>query len=269
MLKKRVIFTLLYDQGGFMLSRNFRLQKVGDLRWLQKNYNFSNVSFSIDELVILDVSRTARDTDRFCEHVKAMTEGSFVPIAAGGGVMSTEHAQKLLRAGADKVVVNTAVATDPGLIREMASLYGRQCIVASVDAKQSASGFEVFTSNGGQATETSLSDWIKRLAELPVGEIYLNSMDRDGTGQGYMLAMLDHIPASITTPVILAGGAGKPQHLEEGLRDPRVDAVATAHLFNFVGDGLSQARQRLLDAGQRLPFWDRDRAKALAGTFTG
>ena len=269
MLKKRVIFTLLYDQGAFMLSRNFRLQKVGDLRWLQKNYNFSNVSFSIDELVILDVSRTVRDTDRFCEHVKAMTEGCFVPIAAGGGVTGIEHAQKLLRAGADKVVVNTAIAADSELVREMATLYGRQCIVASVDAKQTADGFEVFTNNGGLAAGVSLSDWMARLAELPVGEIYLNSMDRDGTGQGYLLAMLDYVPATIATPVILAGGAGKPQHLAEGLLDPRVDAVATAHLFNCVGDGLNQARLQLLEAGQMLPWWDRDRAKALAGTFSG
>ena len=267
MLKKRVIFTLLYDQGSFMLSRNFRLQKVGNLQWLQKNYNFSNVSFSIDELIILDVSRGPRDEDRFCDHVKAMTEGCFVPIAAGGGITTLSHAQKLLRSGADKVVVNTAVASSPDLIRELAVAYGRQCVVASVDAKKTDDGFTVFTHNGAQDAGVSLDAWLARLAELPVGEIYLNSMDRDGTGQGYLLELLAHVPASITTPVILAGGAGKPMHLAEGLRDPRVDAVATAHLFNFVGDGLSQARQHLVEAGLLLPQWDRGRAKALAGVF--
>lgn len=250
-----------------MLSRNFRLQKVGDLKWLQKNYNFANVSFSIDELIILDVSRSERNIERFCDHVKAMTDGSFVPIAAGGGIVSREHARALLHSGADKVVVNSLVATNTDLIRELASLYGRQCIVASVDAKVVDGQFQVFTHNGAASAGISLSAWLQRIADLPIGEVYLNSMDRDGTGQGYLLDLLSHVPSSLTAPVILAGGAGKPQHLEEGLRDQRVDAVATAHLFNFVGDGLSKAREYLITQGLDMPHWDRERAKSLAGSL--
>src|SRR5262245_39867322 len=105
MLKKRLIFTLLYNRGQFMLSRNFRLQKVGDLKWLQTNYDFSRISFSIDELVVLDVTRVDRSTETFCAALKVLTEGCFVPIAAGGGVRTVEHARLLLRSGADKVVV--------------------------------------------------------------------------------------------------------------------------------------------------------------------
>src|SRR5688572_15437119 len=104
MLKKRLIFTLLHDQGHFMLSRNFRLQRVGDLRWLQTNYDFSQISFSIDELIVLDVTRSRRDPAAFCEILKAVAKGCFVPIAAGGGIRSLEHARALLRSGADKVV---------------------------------------------------------------------------------------------------------------------------------------------------------------------
>ncbi len=267
MLKKRVIFTLLYDRGGFMLSRNFRLQKVGDLRWLQKNYNFSNVSFSIDELIILDVSREARERNKFCDHVKAMTDGCFVPIAAGGGVEGLEHAWTLLRSGADKVVINSLVGNDSGQIAEMASAFGVQCLVASVDAKLVGDQYIVFTGNGAVSTGVTLREWLERIAALPVGEIYLNSMDRDGTGQGYLLDLLSHVPPSLSVPIILAGGAGKPMHLEEGLKDPRVDAVATAHLFNFVGDGLSKARQYLTAGGLNMPQWDRDEAKALSGLF--
>src|SRR5687768_4666363 len=107
MLKKRMIFTLLYDNGSFMLSRNFRLQKVGDLRWLQKNYNFSSIAFSIDELIVLDVTRGERNNAIFCDHLKKLTEGCFIPIAAGGGIRSVEYAKMLLRSGADKVVINT------------------------------------------------------------------------------------------------------------------------------------------------------------------
>jgi len=110
MLKKRMIFTLLYNHGAFMLSRNFRLQKVGGLSWLKKNYDFSQVAFSIDELIVLDVSRGERDLAQFCEHLKGLADGCFVPIAAGGGVRSLADARMLLRSGADKVVVNTPVA---------------------------------------------------------------------------------------------------------------------------------------------------------------
>lgn len=268
MLKKRVIFTLLYDRGSFMLSRNFRLQKVGDLRWLQKNYNFSNVSFSIDELIILDVSRGERDPERFCEHVKAMTDGCFVPIAAGGGVRTLDQAWKLLRSGADKVTINSLIGADHGAIAEMASAFGAQCLVVSVDAKLIEGKFIVFTDNGAVSTGIELHAWLDHIARLPVGEIYLNSMDRDGTGQGYILDLLAHIPSSLTVPIILAGGAGKPMHLEEGLKDPRVDAVATAHLFNFVGDGLHKARQYLTTNGLNLTQWDRTQAASLAGVFS-
>ena len=135
MLKKRIVFTLFYDQGAFMLSRNFRLQKVGDLTWLQNNYNFSKVAFSIDELVVLDVSRTKRDLHNFCRHLKALSQGCFVPISAGGGIRSIGDAKMLLRSGADKIVVNTPLFETPSLIENLSAEFGQQCIVASMDTK--------------------------------------------------------------------------------------------------------------------------------------
>jgi len=256
MLKKRVIFTLLYDSGHFMLSRNFRLQKVGNLQWLRKNYNFSRIAFSIDELIVLDVTRGERDANRFCEHLKALTEDCFIPIAAGGGVRTIEHARTLLRSGADKVVLNTPLFGNQALINELAAEFGQQCVVAAVDVKKSTTGeYQVWADNGVTCVTGPLSDQLEKISRCAVGELYLNSMDRDGTGQGYDLKMLDHLPASIPIPLILAGGAGNFHHLAEGLSDNRVDAVATAHLFNFVGDGLEVSRVRLLEKGFNLARW--------------
>lgn len=255
MLKKRIIFTLLYENGSFMLSRNFRLQRVGDKNWLQKNYNFSNISFFIDELIILDVSRTKRNLERFCEHIRALTEGCFVPIAAGGGICSIQQAQILLRSGADKIVINSLLADNKNEILSLASHFGRQCIIASVDVKRVEQDFVVFTHNGEKRQEKLLKEWLQSIIELPIGEIYLNSIDRDGTGQGYLMEMLKNLPSYTPFPVILAGGAGRPEHLSEGLSDSRVDAVATAHLFNFVGNGLKLARKELIENGYKLPIW--------------
>jgi len=256
MLKKRVIFTLLYDSGMFMLSRNFRLQKVGDLRWLQRNYNFSQVAFSVDELIVLDVTRGVRNEEKFYENVRLLTEECFIPIAAGGGIRTVKQVRKLLHSGADKVVVNTLVSEEPEVLNEIAAEFGKQSIVASVDVKQINNKFTVWTNNGTIQLQDDLALWIKKLMKAPIGELYLNSIDRDGTGQGYQTELLDLIPDQFMVPVILAGGAGKYTHLSNGLSDKRVDAVATAHLFNFIGDGLEQARVGLIGEGHRLACWD-------------
>lgn len=257
MLKKRLIFTLLYNNGQFMLSRNFRLQKVGDLHWLKTNYNFSHISFSIDELIVLDVTRGEKKPDEFCAALKQLTKGCFVPIAAGGGIRTIEAARKLLRSGADKVVVNSTLYENTGFICHLASEFGQQCVVAAMDFKAGPDGiYQVWSECGSQCLEGTAAKWVEQVTQDNVGELYLNSMDRDGTGQGYDLRLLDLLPANMPKPVILAGGVGNATHLAAGLADPRVDAVATAHLFNFVGDGLKQARQSLIAGGVVLPIWD-------------
>jgi cyclase len=257
MLKKRLIFTLLYHQRHFMLSRNFRLQKVGTLDWLQKNYDFSHISYSIDELIVLNVDRQGGDQAAFCDALRTLAKGCFVPIAAGGGVRTVADAQALLRSGADKLVVNTPLFEIPDLVDTLAAEFGQQCIVGALDAKRSADGRIGVRSHCGTVERAEdLTTWLQRIMATPVGEIYLNSMDRDGTGQGYDMAVLDALPTNMPIPVILAGGVGNAMHLAAGLADPRVDAVATAHLFNFVGDGLKQARRALITAGVQLPVWD-------------
>jgi len=257
MLKKRIIFTLLYENGQFMLSRNFRLQKVGNLQWLQTNYNFSHISYSIDELIVLDVTRGEKKLENFCAALRKIAENCFVPIAAGGGVDSIEAARDLLRSGADKIVVNSVLYEENGFIRRLASEFGQQCVVASIDIKSSLDeGYQVWSKSGIKCHEDKAAIWLEKIAEEQIGELYLNSIDRDGTGQGYDFGLLDLLPVNMAKPVILAGGVGNANHLAEGLADPRVDAVATAHLFNFVGDGLKKARQSLVSSGVELPIWD-------------
>ena len=257
MLKKRLIFTLLYSDGQFMLSRNFRLQKVGNLKWLQSNYNFSHISYSIDELIVLNVSRGEKESEEFCSMLKQLTEGCFVPIAAGGGIHTIDAARNLLRSGADKVVINSALYENNDFTKQLASEFGQQCVVASMDVKSSTDGnYQIWSECGSQCLVGSASQWIEQVVRHDIGELYLNSMDRDGTGQGYDLRLLDLLPTNMPKPVILAGGAGNSTHLTAGIADPRTDAVATAHLFNFVGDGLKQARQSLISNGVALPQWD-------------
>lgn len=257
MLKRRLIFTLLYDNGRFMLSRNFRLQNVGNLEWLKKNYDFSRISYSIDELLVLDVTRVKRNVNLFCAALQSLTEGCFVPIAAGGGINDIESARKLLRSGADKIVVNSALYENMGLVENLASEFGQQCVVASMDIKSTPSGeYQVWSRNGMKCEEGSAQDWFEKISKDPVGEIYINSIDKDGTGQGFDLEILDLLPIGLNKPVIMAGGAGNASHLLIGLQDPRVDGVATANLFNFVGNGLKEARHSLVSNGIVLPMWD-------------
>ena len=267
MLKKRVIFTLLYDSGFFMLSRNFRLQKVGDLQWLRKNYNFSKISFSIDELVVLDVSRTKRDQNKFLEHVRALSEECFIPIAAGGGIRDVEYALKLVNSGADKIVVNSLIGQSMETIKNIASELGSQCILASLDVKKIKNDYLIFTENGTKQQNFNFQDCLFKLMEVPVGEVYLNSVDRDGTGQGYNKDLIQQIPNNYKLPIIISGGAGKYQHFMEGLKDERIDAVSTAHLFNFIGSSLADSRTELLNNGYNLPNWDMSICESMKGFF--
>ena len=240
-----------------MLSRNFRLQNVGNLEWLKKNYDFSHISYSIDELVVLDVSKEKKNLDEFCAVLKSLTEGCFVPISAGGGIKEIETARKLLRSGADKVVINSALFENTNLVGDLASEFGQQCVVASIDVKSAPDGgYQVWSQNGMKCQEGSAQDWLERISRDPIGELYVNSMDRDGTGQGFDLNIIQLLPVGLNKPVILAGGAGNARHLLVGLQDARVDAVATANLFNFVGNGLKEARQSLVSNGIVLPMWD-------------
>jgi len=260
MLKKRLIFTLLHDSGSFMLSRNFRLQRVGNLDWLNLNYDFRRISRCIDEVVVLDVTRKDRNIKSFARVLEKFTAGISCPVSAGGGITTVSDAKLLLRSGADKVVLNTSLTETPKLVFEIAQEFGAQCIIGAIDLDNQTDGTTVVTTRNSSKPiiDEPASVVISRICNLPIGEIYLNSVERDGTGQGYRFELLDFVPKSCNLPIIMAGGVGFASHLIAGLEEIRIDAVATAHLFNFVGDGLKNARDEVRKHGIPLPKWDYD-----------
>lgn len=257
MSKKRLIFTLLYNDGQFCLSRNFRLQSVGDTDWLEVNYGFAQVSREIDELVVLDVSRKSRLSDNFFSNLQRLTKGCFAPITAGGGIKEVEDVHRLLRSGADKVLLNSGLYAEFGLVESIAETYGAQCVVGGVDYKRITNdSFGIFSHSGAKLEFESRDTFGDFVSTLRVGEIYLQSIDRDGTGQGLDLDILDWLPAGLTQPLIISGGVGNSAHIAKGMNDSRISAVATANLLNFVGTGLLNARKTLVDSGLELPMWE-------------
>jgi cyclase len=256
MLRKRIIFTLLYNEGFFVQSRNFRLQKVGDINWLEKFYKFNKIAFSLDELVILNVSKKGKDLDAFCETVSRLVEGTFIPVAAGGGIRSLQDAEKLFKSGADKIVLNSSLYNNEKLIKDLVKIYGSQSIVASIDYKIVGENVEVYIGNGTEKILLSFEDFLLKIKDLEIGEIYLNSIERDGTGFGYDFSLVEKTHNLVTVPLIIAGGAGNEKHFEEALKYNEISAVATANLFNFVGNGLPKAREILIQKGENLANWD-------------
>lgn len=238
-----------------MLSRNFRLQRVGDLNWLEKNYNFAKISPHIDELVVLNVSRNDHAMDNFLVVLASLSKSCFIPITAGGGIRTAHDAAKLFNAGADKISLNTLLFQDQNMVELISLEYGQQSIVGSIDLRRNIGGaYEAYTNCGLNKAEGGLSSLSNLLEKNIIGEIYLNSIDKDGTGQGLDFGVLEILPDNLALPVIIAGGIGNTKHLESGLADQRIDAVATANLFNFVGDALKNSRSEIIGKGFNLPI---------------
>lgn len=255
MLKKRLIFTLLYQENSFWYSRNFRLQRVGDVNWLLQNYQFSRISSSIDELMILDVSRNSRNTHEFLDVVGKISSNCFLPLSLGGGISSAADAALLINKGADKIVMNTNLFNSPDLVDELVSIYGSQSIIASIDYKLIKDSPIIYTHNGSRISELSFADALVFAKKHKIGEILLNSIDLDGTGNGFCVDILSKVPQQYTFPIIMAGGAGNHLHIHQVFAYAEVDAVSTANLFNFIGDGLPKARSYLINNNVDLAKW--------------
>ena len=267
MSKKRLIFTLIYSDGFFNLSRNFKLQNVGDINWLKNHYDFSKISFSIDELLILDASRKEKKTKEFFSNLNSLSSECFVPIGSGGGIKNFEDAKLFFENGADKIILNSVIYNNPKILDEISAKYGRQSLCVSIDFKLINDNYHVLINNGQKIAKFDLKKYLNKIINYPIGEVYLNSVDQDGTGQGLDKKVLETLPNEFKFPIILAGGAGKAADLIEVLKDNRVSAVSTANLFNFIGNGLTIARDDIIQAKIDLPMWQYNIANKYKNIF--
>ena len=201
-----------------------------------------------DELVFLDISASPEDRRTTLEMVSRVAESIFIPFTVGGGIRSVADAGAALRAGADKITVNTAAVRDPSLVSRLAESFGSQCVVAAVDVKRVEGKLTVVVNGGREATEVEAVEWSRRLEDLGAGEILLTSMDRDGTQAGYDLPLIQAVSQAVTLPVIASGGAGTLAHLAEAL-EAGAHGVLAATIFHFHDSSLPRARAYLRERG--------------------
>jgi len=243
MLAKRVIPCLDVHDGKvtrgvqFGVAEKGGLRNVGDPIELALRYNEQGA----DEMVFFDITASAHGRKTMVEVIERVAEKCFMPLTVGGGIRTVDDMQTMLRAGADKVSINSSALANPELIREGAEKFGSQCIVVSIDAKRVAPDkWEVFSHGGRKATGLDAVEWAKRAVSLGAGEIVLNSIDADGTKAGFDLAITRRISESVGVPVVASGGAGKLEHMAEVLLEGKADAVLAASIFHFgtytVGD---------------------------------
>ncbi|MFC9326900.1 imidazole glycerol phosphate synthase subunit HisF [Kitasatospora sp. NPDC057015] len=250
-LAVRVIPCLDVDAGRVVKGVNFQnLRDAGDPVEMAKLYDAEGA----DELTFLDITASSGSRETTYDVVRRTAEQVFIPLTVGGGIRAVEDVDKLLRAGADKIGVNTAAIARPELIREIAQRFGRQVLVLSVDARrcpegtETASGFEVTTHGGRKGTGLDAVEWAGRAAELGAGEILLNSMDADGTKDGYDLDMIRAVRKTVSIPVIASGGAGRLADFAPAV-EAGADAVLAASVFHFGDLRIGQVKDALREAG--------------------
>jgi cyclase len=254
MLKIRIIPCLDVKDGRVVKGVNFLdLRDAGDPVEQAKAYDAAGA----DELMFLDITATHEDRPAILEVIARTADKCFMPLSVGGGVRSLVDAKRLLRAGADKVSVNSAAVADPDLVTRCADALGSQCMVLAIDAKSSPDGrWEVFTHGGRKNTGLDVVEWAARGVANGAGEILLTSMDRDGAKSGYDLNLLKAVTAAVGVPVIASGGAGTVEHLIDAVRVGGADAVLAASIFHFGEISIQEAKAKMLEAGieVRLPF---------------
>ena len=242
---KRVIPCLDVDAGRVVKGTNFvGLRDAGDPVELAERYDAEGA----DELVFLDITATAERRRTIVELARRTADNVFIPFTIGGGIRSVGEAQAVLDAGADKVSVNSAAVARPGLLDELAERFGAQCVVLAIDAKADERGWEVYVAGGRTPTGRDAVAWAREGVERGAGEILLTSMDRDGTTDGYDLALTGAVADAVGVPVIASGGAGSPDHLVEALR-AGADAALAASIFHYGTCRIADVKAHLRAAG--------------------
>lgn len=249
MLKKRIIPCLDITEGRVVKGVNFlNLQDAGDPVDWAREYDRGGA----DELVFLDIAATSDKREILIEVVERVSDQIFIPFTVGGGIRSVVDMQRILKAGADKVSINTSAVEDPSLIREGALHFGSQCIVVAVDAKREGKGFKVYVKGGRERTDIDAVEWCRQAEDLGAGELLVTSMDRDGTKEGYDLELLKRITSLVRIPVIASGGCGELLHLYEALFIGGASAVLAASIFHYGTYTIAQAKAFLRERGVAL-----------------
>ena len=243
----RVIPCLDVDQGRVVKGVNFvGLRDAGDPVELAARYDAEGA----DEVVFLDITASSDKRETITELARKVAEEVYIPFTIGGGVRSVDDARLLLRAGADKVSLNSAAVRRPGLVSDLAAAFGSQCVVVAIDAKSNGDKtWNVYINGGREDVGLDVVDWATEVADLGAGEILLTSMDGDGTRNGYDLALTRAVVEAVPVPVIASGGVGTLDHLVDGAIDGGADAVLAASIFHFGEHSVREAKEALLAAG--------------------
>lgn len=249
-LAKRIIPCLDVDKGRVVKGVQFvEIRDAGDPVEIARRYNEQGA----DEITFLDITASHEARDTTLHTVERMAGEVFIPLTVGGGVRELQDIRNLLNAGADKVAINSAAIHDPEFVREAAQRFGSQCIVVAIDAKQVEQGatprWEIFTHGGRKATGIDAIAWATKMTEFGAGEILLTSMDRDGTKNGFDLALTSRMTSAINVPVIASGGVGSLQHLVDGIVTGGADAVLAASIFHFGQHTVPEAKRYMAEHG--------------------
>src|SRR5437867_827028 len=253
MLKNRLIPNIIVNNGHVVQSRNFKHTNV--VGYAITAVDFFN-NWAVDEIIILDVSRQPGNRDQFHNIMQGVSRRSFVTMTVGGWIRDTTEINQFLKEGADKVSINTEAVNNPNFISDAAKMFGSQCIVVSIDVKKNqVNEYEVFIDRGRKPTGLHPVEWVKEVEKLGAGEIFLTSIDHDGTKQGYDLKLLQQVCENVTIPVIAFGGVGKWQDFVDGIKIGKADAVSAANIFHYTQQSTFNAKKYLVEAGlnMRMP----------------
>ena len=243
MVKVRIIPCLDVKNGRVVKGINFvDLVDAGDPVEQAKHYSENGA----DEICFLDISASLENRDTMVNVVKKTANEVFIPLTVGGGISSIENIQSLLKAGADKVSINSAAINNPNIIKQSSEYFGNQCIVVAVDAKRINNDWYVFSHGGTKNTGILALDWINKVQELGAGEILLTSMDKDGTKSGFDINLLREVSKFVTVPVIASGGVGKLEHFYEGVNKGKANALLAASVFHFNEINIKEVKEYLL-----------------------
>ena len=245
-LAKRVIPCLDVTAGRVVKGVNFlNLRDAGDPVEIAARYDAEGA----DELCFLDITASADERDILLHVIEAVASQVFIPLTVGGGVRRLEDVRRLLNAGADKVSINTAAVQSPELVAQASGVVGNQCIVVAIDAKRDGSGWQVYTHGGRRPTGLEVVEWARRMEGAGAGEILLTSMDRDGTREGFDLALTRAVSRAVGIPVIASGGVGSVEHLAQGVVEGEADAVLAASVFHFGDFTVREAKEHMRGRG--------------------